>query len=218
MCPNKKTLSAFFDNEIDSSRRVEIENHLNTCSQCRHQLETWATFSNSFMKTQMAPMLGQKEALWVQIEAKCLHFIKKTTLPMRIYNFFHERISFKIGWAIPITVAVVTFFAIFSAFFVDDLFNERYENRSDSQYMAQSTFSNSPTDTPQVIPSVEEQTARQRSSVSTVTYGIQPLSPVSSRPSNGNIFRAGQFQHFSDFDFFYNNFFFSEDTTDSEKH
>lgn len=46
MCPDKKTLSAYFDGEVEPKWSRKIEAHLRGCSHCQGQLDQWQNLSD----------------------------------------------------------------------------------------------------------------------------------------------------------------------------
>jgi hypothetical protein len=45
MCPDRQILSLYFDGELPSPWKEKMENHLESCAECRNRLETYRGFS-----------------------------------------------------------------------------------------------------------------------------------------------------------------------------
>lgn len=59
-CINAKRLSRYYDHELSPERRIEFEKHVESCSRCRENLESYAHVSRVFASHPMAELSGEK--------------------------------------------------------------------------------------------------------------------------------------------------------------
>ena len=67
MCPDRETLSAFYDNEIEGKYRSRIENHIENCSKCRSRMNAVESAS-SFIKSGFDDINIPKSRVWENIQ------------------------------------------------------------------------------------------------------------------------------------------------------
>ncbi len=69
MCPDRETLSAFYDNEVEGKFSITIENHIEECNKCRKDLSVMESASTLFSNA-----LDEKDipvkAVWGNIQSE----------------------------------------------------------------------------------------------------------------------------------------------------
>jgi hypothetical protein len=67
MCPDKEILSEFFDNEVPSPWKEQIESHLAICPSCRATVGVWARFDTVIQAP--SAVGGAEERVWEAVSA-----------------------------------------------------------------------------------------------------------------------------------------------------
>jgi hypothetical protein len=84
MCPDRETLSAFYDSEIESKFRIKIKDHIEYCGPCRENL-TGLESCSSIINTEIHDLDILKDKVWMSIQDK---LDKKD-----VVNLWHRRIN-----------------------------------------------------------------------------------------------------------------------------
>ena len=98
MCPDRETLSAFFDNEIEDKFTMRIKNHIENCTECRNKLAGMESCSR-FLDSGFDDVEIPKNRVWNNIQNE----LDRKNVP----DIWHRRII------IPLPVlAAASFFII----------------------------------------------------------------------------------------------------------
>ena len=124
MCPDKETLSAFIDNEIEGKLKEDIQNHITACKKCSLEAESLNSLHSLFYnELSLGQIKNAEEKVWQKIAPVLKPKPKKP-------DILHRRI------AVPLPVmaaAVLIFFsAVLSLYFVS--FNKINNNNHESQF------------------------------------------------------------------------------------
>ncbi len=98
MCPDNETLSAMFDNEIESKFRFKIENHLESCESCRKVISDMEDCSKMF-KYKDSDLENIRERVWDRIQQQ----LDRKEVP----DIWHRKIT------VPLPVLAAASFLVF---------------------------------------------------------------------------------------------------------
>ena len=124
MCPDKKLLSAYFDNEIEPKWSIQIKKHIDNCISCQSQISKWNEISSflidndTALSNKIQTEISQKK-IWKNIENYIFHNPKKNK---KIISFPYK------NFFIPLTVAASLIFLMVISFNLKQFF---YNNSSD---------------------------------------------------------------------------------------
>ena len=100
MCPDRETLSAFYDSEVESKFRIKIKEHLEQCASCREILAGVESCSSIF-NSELDDIDILKDKVWKSIQNK---LDRKDAV-----NLWHRRIN------IPLPILAAASFLIIMA-------------------------------------------------------------------------------------------------------
>jgi hypothetical protein len=101
MCPEKSILSAWFDGEVDGKWSVEIESHLQSCSDCSSYI---AKLKDQRMLLQSLPLPEFRDSLeLVKLSVREKNTVEGST------RFWERRISLPVAAAAAFIAATVSF-------------------------------------------------------------------------------------------------------------
>ena len=116
MCPDFKTLSAYFDGEIDLPWAKKIEEHLLNCPKCKQKVSDFYTVSDFLGKYRDEEIYGPMERVWKKIS------ISRRDLK---YKSIWDR---KVSLPFPAAAAaacIILFFGVLSVFnFINSFRND----------------------------------------------------------------------------------------------
>lgn len=121
MCPDKETLSAWFDGELPGRAGDKIESHLVECAECRDQISRWEALSLNLQPCDPEISDETRARVWAHIKEQCgldadpRTFSKK---PGKIITFSRKLV-------LPAAAAAAAFLAIFSASVIHSRIEQR---------------------------------------------------------------------------------------------
>ena len=110
MCPDKEVLSAYFDEEIESSLMASIKEHIEGCSSCRKELSRLEEIRNGLLAEDIPGIEESSVIVW-----QAINRVRKVATRERIWRK---------QLVIPVPVAtafMVLFVSVLSLFFVVSL-------------------------------------------------------------------------------------------------
>ncbi len=175
MCPNKKTLSAFYDQELTSKKQAKVFSHLQGCLLCQKQIAAIKSLSAKMEEVSYRLCVTSKEAIWHQIQ---LHNVSSRK---DLYSYSQRKATKVLAFtAIPLSVAAAVFIAALVAYVL--------VGRVDSQVPMNSSESNvaSTYTAPADTSSPQESSSENTSTTPSLQEQIkgQEFYPVSSGNSN----------------------------------
>ena len=108
MCPDKETLSAFIDNEIEGKFKQIVQDHINTCEKCRQEVESFNSLHPLFYEElSLEQIKNAEERVWDKIRPVSVFKPKP--------DIWHRRIAIPV----PVMAAAVLIFisAVLSFYF-----------------------------------------------------------------------------------------------------
>jgi hypothetical protein len=119
MCPDKQFLSVYFDGELPSPWKERMEQHLETCSECRKNLEFYEKMSGclnvdgeaeAFTKAPEAAVIeAASDRVWERLDHRRRHEGGK----LRRFLPAHQALTAAVAGAIAAT-AIICFLLLFS--------------------------------------------------------------------------------------------------------
>ncbi len=82
MCFDRQTLSAYIDNELDSSQKLNIKNHIKECIKCKEHADFFDSLKNQLKSSHIAADPFTKEAVWTRLA--------HSTSPDKGLDFWHR--------------------------------------------------------------------------------------------------------------------------------
>ena len=128
MCPDKETLSAFFDNELEGKTKEMVQNHIAACKECSLKIESFNSLHTLFYdELSLDQIKNAEEKVW--------HKIAPALKPKPKEPYIWHR---KIAIPVPIMAAAVLIFisAVSSLYFMSF-------NKIDNNYEQRLNFSDS---------------------------------------------------------------------------
>ena len=110
MCPDKETLSAFIDNELEGKVKEMVQNHINECKKCSLEVESFNSLhSLLYDELSLGRIKDAEERVWQKISPVLKTKPKKPSI-------WHRRISIPV----PAMAAAVLIFvsAVLSLYFI----------------------------------------------------------------------------------------------------
>jgi hypothetical protein len=125
MCPDKETLSAFIDNELDGNLKKIVENHINSCKKCSASVESF-----NFLRTllydelPLSQIKDAEEKVWHEIEP-----VVRWPKPKKVSIW-----NMKISIPVPVMAAALVVFvsAVISLYSIS--FNRINNNYSEPRF------------------------------------------------------------------------------------
>ncbi len=105
MCPDRETLSAYYDNEVEGNFRIMIENHIENCTECSNKLEKIKTAS-SFINSGFDDIEILKNKVWISIENK----LDRKNVP----DLWHRKINIPLPLLAAASFLIITITALLS--------------------------------------------------------------------------------------------------------